>query len=78
METFFRFIASPAGRWTHALAGGTLLTAGLLQGRKGLPLAAAGLVPLAAGAFDLCLLAPLTGLPLQGEALRQQLNAAAR
>jgi hypothetical protein len=76
METFFRFIASPAGRLARVAAGATLITTGLMQGEKGRALAAIGLVPLAAGALDLCLLAPLMGLPFQGEALRRELGAA--
>ena len=33
-----------------------------------------GLVPLVEGALDVCLLAPLFGLPLQGEALRREVG----
>ncbi|MBT2381726.1 hypothetical protein J7E90_31665 [Streptomyces sp. ISL-111] len=36
-------------------------------------LAAAGLLPLAAGVFDFCLIGPLMKLPLNGTALRRRL-----
>jgi hypothetical protein len=44
------------------------------RGQKGWPLAALGLLPLSMGAFDLSALAPLAGLPVQGEHLRDVLN----
>ncbi|MBF9144450.1 YgaP-like transmembrane domain [Hymenobacter properus] len=70
MDNFLRFIASPAGRVTRVAAGTSLIAAGLAQGRKGWPLAIAGLLPLSMGAFDWCLLAPLMGLPFDGPQLR--------
>ncbi|AIZ65477.1 hypothetical protein PK28_17670 (plasmid) [Hymenobacter sp. DG25B] len=76
METILRFIASPAGRWIRVAVGTSLITAGLAQGEKGRAMAALGLVPLAAGALDLCLLSPLVGLPFEGEALRRALGPA--
>lgn len=74
METFFRFISSPAGRLTRVAVGASLITAGLVQGEKGRALAALGLVPLTVGALDWCLLAPVMGLPFEGEALRRELG----
>lgn len=76
MRGFFRFIASPAGRWARVIAGVVLILVGLLvvEGTGGVVLAVVGLVPLAAGLFDWCVLAPLTGLPFMGDRLRQTLR----
>lgn len=74
MDNFLRFMASSAGRLTRAAAGTSLMAAGLAQGRKGWALAAAGLLPLAMGAFDWCLLAPLKGLPFEDPQLREVLG----
>ena len=74
MKTVVRVIASPAGRVARVAIGTSLVGAGLAQGRKGWGLAVAGLLPLAMGAFDWCLLSPLMGLPFDGPALRAELN----
>jgi hypothetical protein len=76
MKNLLRFIASPAGRWTRVAVGASLISMGLVQGRKGWALSVVGLVPLAAGALDFCLLAPFMGLPFKGEALRRELGPA--
>ncbi|MGZ3461837.1 MAG: YgaP-like transmembrane domain [Archangium sp.] len=69
------FMASRTGRWTRMLAGASLVAGGLSsESAKGRVLALVGLVPLLAGAFDVCLLGPLFGLPLQGEAIRRKLG----
>lgn len=72
-----RFIVSPAGRGLRILAGGSLILLGAAQAtptaRWGL--IAAGLVPLLAGAGDLCLFAPLFGGSLSGEDVREQTHA---
>jgi len=46
----------------------------LVQARKNWGLAALGLLPLAMGGADLCLLAPLQGLPFDGPKLRKTLG----
>jgi hypothetical protein len=73
MKGFFRFIASPAGRLLRILAGLVLIAIGiwLVQGIGGWILIIIGLVPLAAGAFDRCVFAPLFGLPFVGLRLRR-------
>ena len=73
MNELFFFLASATGRIGRVLAGLVLVVAGLiiLQGTAGIVLAAVGLVPIAAGLFDLCLFAPLAGLPVAGSRLRQ-------
>ncbi|MDQ2794044.1 MAG: hypothetical protein M3Y12_08555 [Bacteroidota bacterium] len=71
---FLRAMASPAGRLARVALGAGLIGLGLGRGQKGWPLAALGLLPLSMGAFDLSALAPLAGLPVQGEQLRDVLN----
>jgi hypothetical protein len=76
MNAFFRFIASSAGRLLRIVAGIILIVAGLVwvHGAGGWIVAVIGLVPLAAGAFDRCVFAPLFGLPFVGWRLRGVLD----
>ncbi len=73
MYSFFRFIASSGGRVIRVVAGLILILAGLvwMHGLAGMVVAVIGLVPLLAGVFDWCVLAPLFGLPFVGAHLRQ-------
>ena len=79
MNAFFGFIASPAGRVIRIIAGVALILIGLLAvgGLWGWILAIVGLVPLLAGLFDRCVFAPLFGLPVVGDRLRQALQGKA-
>ena len=71
MNAFPRFIASPAGRWLRIGAGAALIGRCLLVGGTGgIVLAVVGVVPLAAGASDRCLFAPLFRAPFKGRDLR--------
>jgi hypothetical protein len=76
MNGLFSFLASTAGRWTRAVAGIILIVLGLwlVQGVWGWVLAIVGLIPLAAGVFDVCVFAPLFGLPFVGDSLRKALQ----
>lgn len=68
---FALFMASPAGRILRVAAGVVLIAAGLaIGGVGGTILGLVGLVPLAAGLFDVCTVAPLMGLPLRGRDVR--------
>ena len=67
-----RFIGSRQGRVVRVLAGVLLMTVGLSGEGRRRGLAVAGLVPLAAGAFDVCLLGPLFRLPFGGKAFRER------
>ena len=69
-----RFINSPAGRLARVIAGVVLIAWGYATGgtATGLVLMAAGLVPLATGAFDLCLISAVLGGPIRGALLRQR------
>jgi hypothetical protein len=66
------FLASPTGRWVRIAVGGALFAIGLLalKGTGGAVVAVIGLVPLLAGMFDVCLIAPLFGAPLSGRKIR--------
>jgi Protein of unknown function (DUF2892) len=70
MKALIVFMASPAGRLTRAVAGVVLVVIGIALGGAWWILAAVGLVPLLAGAFDVCLLAPLFHQPLHGAEFR--------
>lgn len=62
---FLHFLKSTAGRALRAIAGVILIVAGIDLGGVWLVLSVVGLVPLAAGAFGFCLLAPLFHKPLR-------------
>lgn len=70
---FAKFMASTAGRLLRILAGAVLVYISYfgIKGVKGDILAIVGLVPLLAGIFDVCLLAPLFGAPISGKAVRK-------
>ena len=66
-------IGSQPGRILRIVVGTGIIAAGLRRGNnRGRLLAAVGLVPLAAGAADVCLLGPLVHGPLRGKAFREQ------
>lgn len=68
---FAQFIASPAGRWLRIGAGLGMIAGGIaMDDTGGAVLAGAGLIPLSAGALDLCYLSPLFGGPIRGEEIR--------
>jgi hypothetical protein len=72
-----RFIVSPAGRGLRILAGGGLVVLGAVQDTQAArwSLIAVGLIPLLAGAGDICLFAPLFGGSLSGKDVREQTHA---
>lgn len=65
---FAQFIVSGKGRLLRIVVGLALIGWGWAA--SNLILAAVGLIPLAAGVFDLCLLAPLLGGPVSGARIR--------
>ena len=69
---FAQFMSSGLGRGLRIVAGIILIAVGLavVGGIGGIVLAVVGLVPLLAGAFDVCLFAPLFGAPLKGVDVR--------
>lgn len=74
MSNFLRLIASPGGRAARIAIGTALIGTGLTLGRKAWGLSVVGVLPLAMGALDLCVLAPLAGLPFEGPELRAKLG----
>lgn len=85
MIGFFKFISGPRGRLLQGALGVLLIFGGLsgMDSGVGGLLLFAGLLSLAGGVFDVCVPAPLCGLPLEGpklrkELLRRQLRSQAR
>lgn len=70
-----RFMSSPAGRAARVAAGVALIAWGFtLHSSSGYLLMLVGLLPLATGAFDVCLLGALFGVPLRGQDARRMLK----
>lgn len=64
---FAEWMSRPAGRILRVLAGVVLIAAGLyFQGVWGYVVAIIGVVPVLAGVFNFCLIAPILGAPLRG------------
>jgi hypothetical protein len=64
-------IGSQPGRVLRVVVGSAVIGWGLRRGDgRGRAAAAAGIVPLAAGAADVCLLGPLVHGPLRGQSFR--------
>jgi hypothetical protein len=59
------FMKSNLGRVARAVVGLALIATGLTMGSGWLALSLVGLVPLAAGVFDFCLLAPVFHQPFR-------------
>jgi len=72
----FKFLGSEAGRILRGLAGLVLIALAIwaVSGTWQWVLLIIGLVPLAAGLLDFCLIAPLFNLPFLGDRLRDQLS----
>ena len=62
-SAFSRFMASNYGRFARVVFGATVIGSGLslIGGTAGYAMAAFGLVPIAAGVFNLCPVAPVWG-----------------
>jgi hypothetical protein len=67
---FSKFMASTTGRAVRVSVGVVLIVTGGLLGGGWWALAIVGLVPLAAGTFDVCLFNVLFGQPLSGKVVR--------
>lgn len=68
---FLNFLGSQPGRIVRIAAGLVFIAIGILAGGGWLALTLVGLLPLAAGVFDLCVLGPLFHLPFLGPKFRQ-------
>jgi hypothetical protein len=60
-------MSSSAGRLARIVAGLVLIIVGFVLGGGWLTLSVVGLIPTFAGAFNVCLLAPLMGQPFKGQ-----------
>jgi hypothetical protein len=68
--SFARFMASPLGRGIRVIAGAVMIVAGLVIGSTGgYVLAAVGVLPLLAGALNVCVIAPVLKAPFSGKSL---------
>jgi hypothetical protein len=67
-QSFACFMARPAGRALRIAAGAVMVAAGwgAVGDTGGTVLAVAGLLPIAAGVFNFCGIAPLIGAPFWG------------
>ena len=71
---FVRFMSSTAGRVARGVVGLVLLVLGVVLGGLWWILAVVGLIFIAVGVFDVCLLAPLFKQPMSGKAVRATLT----
>ena len=64
---FSEFMATPLGRGLRVVFGGVLIYVGLnaVQGVVGTVIALLGIVPIATGLLNICLIGPLLGAPLR-------------
>ncbi len=67
---FARFMAGPLGRLIRIAAGVALIAIGVSLGGAWWILAAVGVLPIAAGVFNVCAIGPLLGAPLSGARCR--------
>ena len=68
---FAQFMASPVGRWLRIIIGVALVVWGWsMHSSSGNVLAILGLVPIAAGVFDFCLISKILRSPFWGRDIR--------
>ena len=69
---FIQFLASKTGRYVRIAVGIILLILGIfvVEDAAGIVLTIIALVPLLAGIFDVCVIAPLFGAPFKGADIR--------
>lgn len=61
------FMASPTGRIARIIMGAVLIVLGLVAGGGvGTALIIIGLLPIATGVLNVCLIAPIVGAPFKG------------
>jgi len=64
MNSLVNFMSSTTGRIARMVVGLVLIALGLF-GNAGIIVAVIGVVPLAAGLFNFCFIAPIVGRPLR-------------
>lgn len=76
---FARFMASATGRWLRIIAGAALIFWGWsMHSAAGMIVILVGLVAIAAGVFDFCLIAPILHAPFWGRQIRANDQAASK
>lgn len=72
-NAFSRFMAGPAGRMLRIVVGLVIIGYGWTRmgTTSGVVLLVLGLVPLLAGIFNVCVIAPIIGAPFSGSASRE-------
>lgn len=68
---FLELLGSQAGRAVRVIAGVVLIATWVALGGGWIALAIVGVLPLAAGVFDFCVLGPLFRLPFVGHRFRE-------
>jgi len=74
MMPILRFLSSQTGRVVRVVLGLVFIVVGVSLGGWWWLLAIVGLVPVAAGVFDFCTLAPLFHQPFSGRRFREANN----
>ncbi|MGZ3900236.1 MAG: YgaP family membrane protein [Bacteroidia bacterium] len=75
MKNFVKFMVSKGGRVLRIVVGLIIIAIGAFSFTKvNFTLIIIGIIPLAAGLFDFCLLAPLMGYYFSGKKTRSQVN----
>ena len=69
--SILQFLGSTTGRWIRAIAGLILVVLAVVLGGWWWLLAVLGALFISSGVFDICLLAPLAGKPIQGAKFRE-------
>lgn len=66
-----KFMAGFVGRAIRVILGLVMIAVGLfaVQGTAGIILAVVGILPVAAGVFNFCAIAPILGVPFMGKAV---------
>ncbi len=66
---FAKFMAGSVGRGVRIIAGMALIALGLLviKDTAGIIVAVIGVLPILAGVFNFCMIAPLIGAPFSGK-----------
>jgi hypothetical protein len=68
MLKFAKFMAKPLGRIIRIVAGAAIIWWGsTMGGGAGYVVMALGTIPVLAGIFDLCMIAPFIGVPFKGK-----------
>ena len=74
MKNFVRFMVSKSGRALRIVAGLALIAIGAFSPGVNWTMIIIGILPLATGLFDICVLSPLLGYSFSGQKTRMAVN----